>query len=52
MKRTKTADMLTQTLSFRLTDDECRALVVRAEREQRTVSQLVRVLLRDVLGAA
>ena len=47
--KTKTDDMLTETISFRLTDDESRILAVRADREQRTVSQLVRLLLRSAL---
>jgi hypothetical protein len=45
-------DMLTATVSFRLTDDEWRTLALRADREQRTVSQLVRLLLRTVLTAS
>jgi hypothetical protein len=40
------------TISFRLTDDECRTLALRADREQRTVSQLARPSLRDVLQNA
>jgi hypothetical protein len=49
MKLTNPPDMLTATVSFRLTDDECRTLALRADREQRTISQLVRLLLRNVL---
>jgi hypothetical protein len=49
---TKNTDMLTATISFRLTEDECRTLAGRADREHRTVSQLVRILLRDVLQHA
>lgn len=45
-------EMLTATISFRLTEAECRTLAVRADREQRTVSQLVRILLRNVLQHA
>ena len=45
-------DMLSATVSFRLTEDECRTLALRADREQRTVSQLVRLLLRSVLPGA
>jgi hypothetical protein len=43
---------LTATVSFRLTEDERRTLELRADREQRTVSQLVRLLLRHVLQLA
>ena len=49
MKKTKPGDMLTETISFRVTDAESRILVTQADREQRTVSQLVRVLLRTAL---
>jgi hypothetical protein len=42
MRITNPADMLTATVSFRPTDDECRTLALRADSEQRTVSQLVR----------
>ena len=51
MKITNPTEMLSATVSFRLTDDECRTLALRADREQRTVSQLVRLLLRDVLAS-
>jgi hypothetical protein len=44
-----TSDMLTATISFRLSEDEFRTLNVRADRENRTVSNLVRMLLRNVL---
>jgi hypothetical protein len=43
---------LAATVSFRLTDEECRVLALRADSEQRTVSLLVRLLLRDVLASA
>jgi hypothetical protein len=46
---TKPVENLTATISFRLTDNECYALAVRADREQRTLSQLVRLLLRGSL---
>jgi hypothetical protein len=39
-------------ISFRLTDDESRTLALRADHEQRTVSQLVCRLLRPVLASA
>jgi hypothetical protein len=52
MKNPNPADMLSATVSFRLTDDESRTLVLRAHQEQRTVSQLVRLLLRNVLPHA
>jgi hypothetical protein len=52
MKITNPTDMLTATVSFRLTDDEWRTLELRADREQRTVSQLVRLLLRNVFQPA
>lgn len=35
---TKNTEMLTATISFRLTENECRTLAVRADREQRIVS--------------
>jgi hypothetical protein len=43
MNTTKPTDTFTATLSFRLTEDECRTLALRADREQRTLSQLVRI---------
>lgn len=52
MKITNSTEMLSATVSFRLTEQELRALAVRANRERRTVSQLVRLLLRDVLASA
>ena len=52
MNNPNQTDMLTATVSFRLTDDECRTLALRAGREQRTVSQLVRLLPRNVLAAS
>jgi hypothetical protein len=45
-------DMLSATVSFPLTSDECRTLALRAEREHRTVSQLVRLLFRDVTNSS
>jgi len=44
--------MLSATVSFRLTDEECRVLALRADHERRSVSQLVRLLLRYVLASA
>ena len=44
--------MLTAAVSFRLTEDERRTLALRADREQRTIPQLVRLLLRHVLQPA
>lgn len=41
----RAAQNLTETVSFRLTGDECRTLYDRAGTEERTVSQLVRLLL-------
>jgi len=38
-------------LRWLLTDEKCRALALRVNRERRTVSQLVRLPLRDVLAA-
>lgn len=52
MNITKPTDMLAATCSFRLTDAECCLLNERARREDRTVSNLVRLLLRDVLKPA
>ena len=43
---------LTTTGSFSLTEDERRTLELRADREQRTVSQLVSLLFRHVLQRA
>lgn len=51
-KPTNSTDRLTATISVRLTEDECRTLAVCPDREQRTVSQLVRLLLRNVLQHA
>jgi len=44
--------MLSATCSFRLTAAESRVLADRARRDTRTVSNLVRLLLRDVLKPA
>jgi hypothetical protein len=49
MKVTNSTENLAATVSFRLTEAELRSLAVRADREQRTVSNLIRILLRDVL---
>jgi hypothetical protein len=49
---TKNTEMLTATVSFRLSEEECRTLNIRADREDRTVSNLVRLLLRGVLERA
>jgi hypothetical protein len=49
---TKKTEMLSATISFRLSEEECRTLLLRADREQRTVSQLCRLLLRNVLQPA
>lgn len=51
-KTTNSTELLAATISFRLTEEECRTLAVRADREQRTLSQLVRLLLRNVLRFA
>jgi hypothetical protein len=48
LKNAKPPDMLSATVSF-TADDECRMLRLRADHEQRAVSQLGRPLLRDVL---
>ena len=45
----KNAEMLAATVSFRLSEEECRTLSAHASRENRTVSNLVRMLLRNVL---
>ena len=39
-------------IPFRLSEQELHTLSLRADLEQRTVSQLVRLLLRDVLASA
>ena len=52
MKNINPADMLSATISIRLTDAECRAFAVRARAEHRTLSQLVRLLLRDLLAGS
>ena len=52
MKDPKPTDMLTATCSFRLTDAESSVLAERARREDRTVSNLVRLLLRNVVKPA
>ena len=46
---TTTPDMMTSTISVRLTDEERRTLEQRAGEEARTVSNYVRKQLRDVL---
>jgi uncharacterized protein (DUF1778 family) len=52
MKITNSTEMPTATISFRLSEDERRTLNVRADREERTVSNFVRLLLRYVLQHA
>ena len=49
MNTTKNTERLTATISFRLTDEECRTLAGRANSEERTISQLVRLLSRDAV---
>lgn len=49
MKNTKSPDLLTATISFRLSEEEFRTLNIRADREHRTVSNLCRMLLRNAL---
>ena len=39
-------DLLTATISFRLSEDEWNTLNIRADREHRTLSNLCRMLLR------
>jgi hypothetical protein len=51
MKITNSTDNLAATASFRLTDEECRVLAFRSNRERRTVSQPLRLLLRELLPA-
>ena len=46
---TKSTALLTATISFRLSEDEWKALNVRADRENRTVSNLCRMLLRTTV---
>jgi hypothetical protein len=41
--------MPSATVSLRLTADECRTLALRADREQRTLFHIVRLLLRQLL---
>ena len=48
MNTPRPTDTLAAHVSFRLTEDECRTMVLRADRERRTVSQLVRVPLKNV----
>ena len=45
----RATDTLTATVSFRLTEDEGRTLALRADGQQRAVSQLIRLLLREAL---
>lgn len=45
----KNAATLAATISFRLSEDEWKTLNVRADQEHRTVSNLCRMLLRQVL---
>ena len=52
MEITNPTEMLSATVLFRLTDEECRMLALRVNRERRTVSQLVRLLLRGVPASA
>ena len=52
MPNPKPTDMLTASVSCRVTEDESRTLALRADREQRTVSQLVRLLLRCRMGSS
>jgi hypothetical protein len=51
MKNSKnnSTEILASAISFRVSDEECRALAARAKLEQRTLSQMVRVLLRIVM---
>jgi hypothetical protein len=46
---TNSTDLLTATISFRLSEDEYRSLNSRADREHRTVSNLCRMLLRNIV---
>jgi hypothetical protein len=46
---TNSTDLLTATISFRLSEDEYRSLNSRADHEHRTVSNLCRMLLRTVV---
>jgi predicted DNA-binding protein len=46
---TKTTPTLTETIALRLPLDECRALVVVAKRDDRTISYVVRNLIRTFL---
>ena len=45
----KTTPILTETIALRLPMDECRALVVVAKRDDRTISYVVRNLIRTFL---
>jgi hypothetical protein len=45
----KTTPILSETIAMRLTLDECRALVVVAKRDDRTISYVVRNLIRTFL---
>lgn len=46
---TMTAPILTETISIRLSEAECRALVAIAQRGDRTISYVVRNLVRRLL---
>ena len=45
----KSTPTLTETIALRLPLDECRALVVVAKRDDRTISYVVRNLIRSFL---
>ena len=46
---TKTAPILTETIALRLTLDECRAICAIVRRDDRTISWVVRNLIRNFL---
>jgi len=52
MKKPNPADLLTETISIRISLEECRALVLRAQAEHRTLSQLARLLIRSALKSS
>ena len=49
--RANSTEMPSATVSFRLTEEEWRTLALRADREQHTVSQLVRLLYAGRVGS-
>ena len=49
MPTTKPEPVLTATIAVRLSEQECRALATIAERDDRTISYIVRAQLRDFL---